>query len=244
MVTALVTGAAAGLGAALAERLLADGTEVVAVDRAPMRARSGLHRHTLDLADAAAVETFCVELVGSLDLVVLNAGVSATGRFETLPAAAYERLLRVNVTAPLLMAARLVERMEPGGTIVFVSSLSHRTGYPGASVYAASKDAVAAYARSVRRPFARRDVRVMCVFPGPVRTEHARRHAPPDADEAARMDPDELARRILQAVRRGRRTLYPGAAARATAIAGRAAPGRMTRLMRRLIFERLQRDVW
>ena len=61
-----------------------------------------------------------------------------------------------------------------GGTVIFVSSLSHRTGYPGAASYAASKGAIAVYAGSIRKPFRRAlGVHVACAFPGPMKTEHA-----------------------------------------------------------------------
>ena len=254
-VRVLVTGAAAGLGRALVEHAIERGARVVAVDRDAAGLAeleylypTQLTSRRVDLADAAAVEALTKELARGFrfDMAILNAGVSATGRFEALPAEAYARLVAVNVVAPLVMARGLVaaEAMERQGTLVFISSLSHAVGYPGAAVYAASKDAVAAYARAVRRPWLRRRVRVATVFPGPLRTEHAARHAPAAADAAKRMSPDVAARAIWRAVRKGKREIYPGVAAKGAAAAGRWAPGTMTRMMRRAVFERLDGEVW
>ena len=251
----LVTGAAAGLGRALVERAIDAGARVVAVDRdaAGLSELDYLYdghvttRH-LDLTDREATERLTDDLgrYFRFDIVLLAAGVSATGRFEAIPAEAYERLVRTNVTAPLVMASRLVgaEAVNRGGTIVFVSSLSHAVGYPGAAVYAATKDAVAAYARAVRRPFQRRGVRVLTVFPGPIRTAHAARHAPRDADAGRRMAPEVAAAKIWKAVRRRRRELYPGLAASGAGLAGRLMPGATTRAMRKAIFDKLDGEVW
>jgi hypothetical protein len=79
-------------------------------------------------------------------------------------------------------------------------------------------------------------VNVLTVFPGPLRTAHARLHAPPGADERKRMDPDAAARRVLDAVARRRRRLIPGFGNRVAARVGRLAPRAMDRLMRRLLY--------
>ena len=242
----LVTGAANGLGHALAKAHLARGDRVIGVDReaGPMQALAATHTERFvgflcDLADRQAVRRLPDRLEGPFDRVILNAGISATGRFEEIDGEAYERVLEVNAATPILLSNALLDRMERGGRLVFVSSLSHVTGYPGAAVYAATKDAIAIYAKSVAKPLARRGIGVTTVFPGPIRTAHAERHAPPDARAEKRMDPDDLARRIVKAADRGEAVLYPGAGALGAYVAGGLAPNAMTRLMRRLIFERL-----
>ena len=88
-----------------------------------------------------------------------------------------------------------------------------------------------------RRPG--RGLHVLTVYPGPTRTEHARRHAPPGASEAKRMPPDALAERVWKAVRRRRRVLIPGLANRAFAAFGHVLPGTSETLMRRLILDRV-----
>ena len=242
---ALVTGASAGLGLALVRALLDEGWTVVGVDRAAEADGLGTayeHRRC-DLSDPDAVDRLAAGLPDRLDLAVMCAGISATGRFETLPREAHARVLAVNAEAPLVLSdALLASGALRGSTLVLVASLSVDVGYPGAASYAASKSALAAYARSLRK--ARTGVRVLTVLPGPIRTEHAARHAPAGASAAARMAPDDLARRILAAVRSGRSVLRPGITARAAGLAGRIAPGWTTRGMRRVLFDRLDRDVW
>lgn len=245
---ALVTGAASGIGRAIAEALLAEGAQVAGVDRAALPDRPGFVAFPADLTDPADRERLVAfaKARPPFDLVVHAAGISATGRFEKIAVAAYERLLAVNVEAPIVLSAALMRgrRFAPRANLVFIASLSVATGYPGASVYAASKEAIAAYARSIRRPFARAGVRVTTVFPGPVRTDHAARHAPPGADASRRMPPDTVAAMILDAAAAGRATLWPGRVARLGRIAGLLAPRRVTRLMRRAILDRLEAEVY
>ena len=249
MTRALVTGASAGLGLAVARRLLGEGAAVVGVDRS--RPAEGLaegyaHRQC-DLSDADAVDGLADGLAngleGPFDLAVMCAGISATGRFERLPVEAHARVLAVNAEAPLVLSDALVgSGALRGGALVLVASLSVDVGYPGAASYAASKDALAAYAVSLRR--ARTGVRVVCVLPGPIRTDHAARHAPDGSSDRSRMDPDDLARRILVAARGRGGVLRPGFAASVAGLAGRIAPGLTARAMRRGLFEKLDRDVW
>lgn len=246
---ALVTGASAGLGRAMAERLAAAGHDVVGLDRDRPGPDAPFEHLPCDLADRHAVDGVISKLVqhGPFDWMVFNAGISATGAFEAIPPEAHARLLAVNAEAPMVLCARLAAAgaLARGGRLVFVSSLSHFTGYPGAASYGASKDALAIYARSIRKPFARAlGVSVSVACPGPLRTGHAARHAPEGADASRRMVPDEAARRILAAAGRGGATITPGAAATAFALAGRIAPGPVTALMKRLIHDRLDGPVF
>jgi len=245
---ALVTGAASGLGRQLALRLAAAGAAVTAVDRRPTKAMPGVTPWIADLGERSEVDRLIADLEKepAFDWVIHNAGVSATGRFERIPETAYLKLLTLNCETPLVMTARMCQshRIASGGRVVFVSSLSHLTGYPGGAVYAASKDVLAVYARGIRTALAHRGIRTTTVFPGPVRTEHAARHAPPQASAARRMDPDALAGKIIRAARRGDRVLYPGLPAKIGHVAGIVAPELATRFMRRFVFERLDRDVY
>jgi cyclic-di-GMP-binding biofilm dispersal mediator protein len=247
-VRALVSGAASGIGQALAERLAGDGCEIVAVDRSPHSFDWSGTALQADLSDRAAVDRLIGQLVDAspFDIVIHNAGTSATGRFEEIPADAYRRLLAVNCEAPMVITSELIRAgaLPPGATLIFMASISRHTGYPGASVYAASKDTLAVYARSIRRGLRRRGVHVMTVFPGPVRTAHAERHAPPGADAGQRMEPAALADAILRAARRRRTVLYPGRQAMAGRVAGVLLPGWTTGYMRRAIFDKLDREVY
>lgn len=251
---ALVTGAAAGLGRALTLHLSGAGHKVLAIDRDKKGLDAlglqypSIQSSVCDLAETGSLPDVIEEWTssGPFDCVVLNAGISATGRFERIPPQAHERVLAVNAVAPLIIASTLarLNALSLNARLIFVSSLSHRTGYPGAASYAASKDAIAVYAKSITRPFARRGIHVMRVFPGPIRTDHAERHAPAGARADRRMTPEELANRILKAAANRKRVVYPGAAARLTSVAGVLAPDALTAFMRRQLFEKLNREVW
>lgn len=245
---ALVTGGSAGLGSAFCEILSDSGWHVTNVDRRRPGAVCGDHVGC-DLGDREAVDLLITDLVaaGPFDLVILNAGISASGGFETIPLEAHRRVIAVNAESPIVLCTGLARAggLARGGSVIFISSLSHQTGYPGAASYAAAKGAVAAYAKSIRTPF-KRDlgVSVSCAFPGPLRTDHAARHAPPDADAGKRTSPERAARLILSDAARGRAVILPGTGAKLFAAAGRILPGPVTRAMRRITYDKLDRDVW
>ncbi len=251
---ALVTGAAKGLGRALTEELLQRGYEVIAADVETERLEDLGIAHGgacsirfADMSNTSSVLRLLDSVDGvKFDLVVLNAGVSATGKFEEIPTFAYDKLIDINLRAPIVLASSLVrlQAMVKGGKIVFVSSLSHAMGYPGASVYSASKDGLAQYAKSVRKPFKKAGVRVLTVFPGPMVTEQAEKHAPPGSSAEKRMAPEKMARIILAASRRRSRELYPGYRAYAAMLLGKTFPTLATRLMRKGIFDKLDGPVY
>ncbi len=245
---ALVTGAATGIGHALAAQLAREGRDIVAIDRDPLPEAWAGSSHKTDLSDRDAVDRLIGKLVetGPYDLVIHNAGISATGRFEDVPEAALQRLLAVNCEAPMVITSALLRAsaISSGATLVFMSSISRHTGYPGAAVYAASKDTLAVYAGSIRKDLHKRGINVMTVFPGPVRTDHAERHAPAGADASRRMEPAVIANAILRAAKRRKKVLYPGWQAKSGHVLGVLAPRLMTRFMHRTIFRKLDRTVY
>lgn len=241
----LVTGGSAGLGRAIADSFVGAGNTVVSVDRVAPENADVVHIDC-DLSDRTSVEQALVAILaaGPFDHVFLNAGASATGQFERIPVDALLQLVRLNAETPMIIAATLMREKCVTKGICFVSSLSHFTGYPGAAVYAATKDAIAIYAKSVRKPFAKRGVSVTLACPGPLRTEHAERHAPADADASRRMKPEDAAKSIIAATLAGRGSVIPGAGAKLFALAGKLAPGPVIRQMRKLIYEKLDGPVW
>lgn len=245
---ALVTGASAGIGYALAAQLNGDAWDVVAIDRDPLPEDLVALGFQVDLSDRDAVDRLIGPLLeaGPYDLVIHNAGISATGAFENIPEAALRKLVAVNAEAPLVMTSALLRThaLSTGATLVFMASISHHTGYPGASVYAATKDVLTVYAKSIRRDLRQRGIHVMTVFPGPVRTQHAVRHAPAGADADRRMEPAVIAAAIVRAAGRRKRVLYPGWQSKTGHVLGVLAPRWTTRFMHRTIFRKLDRTVY
>jgi short-subunit dehydrogenase len=249
-VKALVTGGSAGLGQAFAAALAARHCEVINLDRvAPGEAALPAHDTIFcDLSSRAALDAALPELLGRApyDWLILNAGASATGKCEDLPVEAMLRLITLNAEAPMLLASRFLAKkaIAKGGHIVFVSSLAHFTGYPGAAAYAASKSALAVFGTSIRKAAIAQGVSVTIAYPGPLATEHAARHAPKGANASARMPPSRAAAAIIAAAEAGRKTAIPGLPNKIAALAGLLEPAMMTWAMRKLIYERLDRSVY
>ena len=238
-----MTGTTHGIGRALAALLPEAGYEVEGVDCEEPQDGVAL-THRCDLAVREEVDALAKTLGARppFDLVVHNAGISCTGPFEATALEAQCRVLAVNLEAPLVLTAALLRtrRVASGGTIVFVSSLSHQVGYPSASVYAATKDGVASYARSLDVALHPQRIRVLRVFPGPVRTAHAARYSPPGSDPGKRMPPERVAKSVLRAIRRRKRVLIPGAGPRVFALLGRLAPGFTERALKRALYDPLR----
>lgn len=235
---AVVTGSCRGIGAALVEALRQRGYRVTGVDvleGAEVR---------VDLSSAEGVSK-CLEALSGLptiDLLIHNAGINATGAFAAISEAKWLPVVSLNFLAPMQITLGLLQQslLAHGSTVVCLSSLSRYSGYPGASVYAATKAGLAAYAASLRAEFSRTNLRVLTVFPGPTRTEHAREHSPDNSREHRRMDPMELAGRILRAVEQRRARLVPGLGNQLSAWLGWIAPGAMTAMVRKLLFEKMR----
>ncbi|MGD1888211.1 MAG: SDR family NAD(P)-dependent oxidoreductase [Cohaesibacteraceae bacterium] len=183
--TAIVTGAASGIGRAVAIRMAADGTTVMCADVnkagaeetvSAIRSDGGHAKAvTADVTDeasvAAMVEASLAE-TGRLDAVVANAGTMVEGDILSLSLADWERALRFNATAAFLTArATLPHLVESGdGALVFTSSTVALSGMKGVAGYSAAKGAVAALTRQLAADFAERNVRVNAIAPGAVRT--------------------------------------------------------------------------
>jgi NAD(P)-dependent dehydrogenase (short-subunit alcohol dehydrogenase family) len=243
----LLTGGASGLGAALLRACLARGDTVTVIDRdvCPPALAAAVTWLRLDLATTAPEAWAQIALAlaqnGPFDLTVLSAGISATGPFESISPHAHQQVSRINLLAPMQLALLLHQQggLAAGGRLVFVASLSCFTGYPGAASYGASKDGLAAFARSLRKPMRRAGVAVQLLCPGPMHTPHATRYAPQGARADRRIAPEKVAQMVLDAPQ-GRFTLLPGAGAKVAAILGRIAPGVMTRIMGRVLFAKLK----
>ena len=249
----VITGAADGIGKALAGAFAKEGCRVTGVDVDEERAvtTQGTLRQsgaditflTADLAAADDIAQLSKELATgpSVDVLIHNAGINAVGHFATMPLDKQLAVLDVNLRAPVLLTADLLRhnKLAVDGTIVVLSSLSHYVGYPGAAVYAASKDGLTSYARSLAIALALHNINTLTVYPGPTRTAHARRYSPDNRRESKRMPPAVLAKRIVDAVNARRNQLIPGIGNRIFARAGRVVPRLTETAMRRVILDKL-----
>ncbi|WP_326567075.1 SDR family NAD(P)-dependent oxidoreductase [Amycolatopsis rhabdoformis] len=184
--TAVVTGAASGIGAATARRLQADGYRVVGVDVAPLPDDlTGVR------GDVTADETWrqVIEAAGEVDALVSNAYVPTTGPLHEMAREQWQHQLDVNLTGSYLaVKACLPSLRARRGSVVLVSSVHARFGLPGHPAYAASKGALVSLARQLAVEYAP-DVRVNSVLPGPVRTQAWDRLTEEDIERSARATP-------------------------------------------------------
>lgn len=179
--TALVTGAAQGIGAAAARGLAGEGAEVIVVDRPEKDEALGAVASDIggtplvvDLTWPRA-DSYIAEEVkkdgGRLDIVVHNAGVYLDRRLEDMEPDDWRRTFDVNLAS----AMRLTEALDPlvsdGGRIIGLSSIAGLTGIPGHVCYSGSKAGMAAYLRSLAGAMHSRRVTVNAVAPGFVYTE-------------------------------------------------------------------------
>ncbi|WP_432839944.1 SDR family NAD(P)-dependent oxidoreductase [Dactylosporangium sp. CA-092794] len=178
---ALVTGATAGIGRAVALKLAGRGAEVVAHGRDPERGaelvteiarRGGRARFVAaDLADAGEVTRLAVA-AGDVDILVNNAGIYAFTSTPDTGADSFDRHFAVNTRAPYLLVGALAPAMvkRGHGVIVNVTSTAATSAAPIGTAYGASKAAVELLTRSWATEFGAGGVRVNGVSPGPVRT--------------------------------------------------------------------------
>ena len=184
--SALVTGAASGMGAAIAARLDADGTRVVVADiQAEMGAlvaaslTGGLFVE-MDLSRSesvtAAAEQVLAE-VGTVDILVNCAGFDVVMPFLDSDEDLWDSLIAVNLYGPLRTTKAFLPGMvERGwGRIVNISSDAGRVGSSGEGVYSACKGGQIAFTKTIAREVARSGVTVNCVCPGPTDTPPVRR---------------------------------------------------------------------
>lgn len=198
--TALVTGAAKGIGLAVARRMAAAGTAVALFDQdgAALSTAAG----TLPQESALAIQGDCssepdvrraIEMTlswsGRLDVLVNNAGVDLYGKAPEFSSSDWDIQLNVNLKGAFLFAKYAIPAMRPaGGAIVNVSSIHALVSYPGCAAYDAAKAGLLALTRALALDHGPDNIRVNAVCPGWVDTPMTRKwlDSEPDPDAALR----------------------------------------------------------
>jgi acetoacetyl-CoA reductase len=188
----LVTGAAAGIGAAIAERLKADGCEVVIADIAADRVaatakRLGVQACALDVADYREVERVLTEL-GPIDVLVNNAGITRDAFIHKMSPEQWGQVLAVNLSSVFNTVRVLAPGMRARGwgRIINISSMNALRGQFGQANYAAAKAGMIGFTKSIAQELAGKQVTANCIAPGFIRTEMTMA-MPPDILEAERL---------------------------------------------------------
>ena len=180
---AVITGGAAGIGLAIAQRLLASGGRVSLWDRdatalkqAQTRLAHGTDTHVVDVADPASVDAAAqatATALGRIDALVCSAGIAGPNATTwEYPVDAWRQVMAVNVDGVFLCNRSVVPLMvqRDYGRIVNIASIAGKEGNPNASAYSASKAAVIGLTKSLGKELAKTGIRVNCVTPAAVRT--------------------------------------------------------------------------
>ncbi len=181
--TAVITGGAAGIGLAIAQRLIASGGRVsvwdrdaAALEKAKVHLTAGVDTRVVDVADAASVDAAAqaaASALGRIDALVCSAGI--TGPNTTTwqyPVDAWRQVMEVNVNGVFLCNRAIVPVMlkQDYGRIVNIASVAGKEGNPNASAYSSSKAAVIGLTKSLGKELAKTGIRVNCVTPAAVKT--------------------------------------------------------------------------
>jgi len=182
---AVITGGAAGIGLAIARRMLASGALVALWDRDP----AALERAKAELGPE--VSTVLVDLTkheqvveatakslkqsasGAVDILINSAGITGpNGPVETYPLESWDQVIEINLRGTFYCCRELVGPMKASGygRIVNLASIAGKEGNPNASAYSASKAGVIALTKSLGKELAQTGIRVNCIAPATIRT--------------------------------------------------------------------------
>nr|WP_314627161.1 SDR family oxidoreductase [uncultured Noviherbaspirillum sp.] len=212
--TALVTGGASGLGAALCRMLAASGADVLIGDLDPGRAEamarsiaencadgaSRLHALGFDVADPADAQravAATVERFGKLDVLINNAGTDVTLPMAELTPEQWLRVIGTNLNGPFMMAkyASVEMQRNGGGQIVNIASTAAKRAWPNAAPYHASKWGLLGLSHAMHAELRSHNIKVTAVIAGGMRTPFLLDRFP-DIDIGTLQEPDNVARAV------------------------------------------------
>jgi short-subunit dehydrogenase len=261
--TAVVTGAASGIGAALAGLLAGRGSNLVLVDRDKERLDGVADRvrrehpqlavdsYVVDLSDAAATDAAAEALAAAhpgTTLLVNNAGVALGGRFDQVTLEEFDWVMAVNFRSVVRLTHAFLPALKahPGSHLVTVSSVFGIFAPAGQAAYSASKFAVRGFSEAVRHELAENGVGVTVVHPGGIKTriaESARTGSGVSVEEyeqgrkqfakLLRMPPEDAAAQIVAAIENRRPRLLIGWSAKVPDVLVRLMPGSYWKLIAR-----------
>lgn len=184
--TALVTGGSRGIGAAIAERLAADGAhvaitysaspdkanEVVAKIKAAGGKAVAFKADSGNVDQVKSVVAEAAKALGSIDILVNNAGIGTMGTIDTFSLDDFDRIVNVNVKGLFVATQEALKHMGKGGRVINIGSvMSDFSIFPGASVYTMTKSAVSGLTRGLARELGARGITINNVQPGPIDTD-------------------------------------------------------------------------
>lgn len=256
----VITGAAGGIGSALARGFAARGahlalldynSEAVATIGATLQsAGHTVSTHVANVADPSSLAQARAEILahhGRVDVLVNNAGITVFAQLEATEASELERVLDVNLRGVIHGCKLFLPdlRARPRAHIVNISSMAALAGMPWQTIYCASKFAVRGFTAALRAELSGTGIGVTCVLPGSTRTNIVGAAATRNPELRAKLSklllaygypPDWLARKLVRAVRRNRAELLVGPDSWMLAAAVRVCPLLVRGSMRALVW--------
>ncbi|NTV65488.1 MAG: SDR family NAD(P)-dependent oxidoreductase [Oscillochloris sp.] len=241
----VITGAGGGFGDALTRQLIRAGAHLILTSRQPERlqrvreaaeAVGGPGRVlgwvAADLSSdegCAQLHAGCLELTPHVDLLINNAGIGLYGPLHAIPQTEWERLIQVNLLAPLRLTARFLPAMmsRRSGHVVLMSSIFGLYGLPGVSPYAVTKFGLRGLGESLAEDMRDHGVDVSVIYPFFTRTEILES---PQYGVSSKLpdwivdDTEQVMARTLAGIARRRRHIYPSLRAHSYALASRFIP--------------------
>lgn len=177
--TAVITGASAGIGAAIAERFVEEGASVLLTDLAEdsgvaLAKRLGQRFLRADMASTADRDALFKDVAstwGRLDILVNNAGITHAAELNELTEEGFDRVIAVNVKAATFATQAAARLMQQGGSIINLSSVNAVLAIPNQISYAISKGAIRQLTNVTAVALAPRGIRVNAIGPGTIMTE-------------------------------------------------------------------------
>jgi short-subunit dehydrogenase len=249
--TVLVTGATGGLGRAIALALADRGAQVIVSGRreselAALAATIDGRAVVADLAVRTEVDRLAAE-AAEADVVIANAALPASGVLAQHSRGEIDRILEINLRAPIILTQMLAPGMAQrgGGHFVFISSLAGKAASPSSSLYSATKFGLRGFGLAVRQDLAPDNVGVSVINPGFIRDAGMFHEAavtlPPGTGTRT---PEDVARAVLRAIDEDRAELdVASAPLRVGAAFASLAPGIAARAGRRMGADRVAGDV-
>ncbi|HMF63918.1 MAG TPA: SDR family oxidoreductase [Edaphobacter sp.] len=177
---ALITGGTTGIGLETARQFVAEGARVAVTGKNPETLASALNAlggevlvFQSDAADVAAQKTLAEQIgesFGTLDVLVLNAGIVEMRPLGQWDEAAFDRSFGINFKGPFFLIQELLPYFADTASIVLMASVNAHIGMPNTSVYGATKAALASLARTLSGELVSRGIRVNAISPGPIAT--------------------------------------------------------------------------
>jgi len=173
----LVTGASRGIGIALATAFSKAGSRVFGLGRTRQisKSKNFLYK-SLDINDQSSFKDYCIEITkkwGKINVLINAAGISVAAN-EQVGSEVFEKIVDTNLSATFRCCEIASEFMDQGGSIINITSIASKLGFPGNPGYQASKAGLAAVSRALACDLAERYIRVNSITPGYIRTEMTR----------------------------------------------------------------------